>query len=340
MKKLLTVISIIVILITILGCNRSNFKVSITDSKTGFPIEEKIQINGKSVEINNGILYLNEGNYTIEKEGYGNLSLSIGISSTGINLVNTYMEPISYLVVQTDTQDTKILIDGAERKGKIVNFEPSALSANGQTESIIISPVNEGQHSIVIEAPFYITKKITEEFHKGENLINANLALDSEKVQELLKNIEFPEDNKNFNFSITINGDISKNKFSYDLKGAVKNNSIENISDNNVSYTFKNGEPFINNEQVNDLERATILKFARDTIQEFLQFKNKTKSLNIKQVNNDTISFTGEREFEDRKFSETIKLTLYENKVSSVTVNISSQDLQVDLEATMSITIN
>lgn len=326
MKKLLTVISIIAILITILGCNRSNFKVNITDSKTGFPIEGKIQVNGKSVKINEGILYLNEGDYTIEKEGYGNLNL--GINGNRTNNIGTYMEPISYLVVQTDTQDTKILIDGAERKGKI------------EEESIIISPVNEGQHSIVIEAPFYITRKITEEFHKGENLINANLALDSEKVQELLKNIEFPEDNKNFNFSITINGDISKNKFSYDLKGAVKNNSIENISDNNVSYTFKNGEPFINNEQVDDLEKATILKFARDTIQEFLQFKEKIKSLNLKDANTDSISFTGEREFEDRKFSETIKLTLYENKVSSVTVNISSQDLQVDLEATLSITIN
>jgi len=325
-KRLLTVISIIAILITILGCNRSNFKVNITDSKTGFPIEGKIQVNGKSVKINEGILYLNEGDYTIEKEGYGNLNL--GINGNRTNNIGTYMEPISYLVVQTDTQDTKILIDGAERKGKI------------EEESIIISPVNEGQHSIVIEAPFYITRKITEEFHKGENLINANLALDSEKVQELLKNIEFPEDNKNFNFSITINGDISKNKFSYDLKGAVKNNSIENISDNNVSYTFKNGEPFINNEQVDDLEKATILKFARDTIQEFLQFKEKIKSLNLKDANTDSISFTGEREFEDRKFSETIKLTLYENKVSSVTVNISSQDLQVDLEATLSITIN
>ena len=326
MKKLLTVISIIAILITILGCNRSNFKVNITDSKTGFPIEGKIQINGKSVKINEGILYLNEGDYTIEKEGYGNLNL--GINGNRTNNISTYMEPISYLIILTDNQNTKILIDEAERKGKI------------EEESIIISPVNEGQHSIVIEAPFYITKKITEEFHKGENLINANLALDSEKVQELLKNIEFPEDNKNFNFSITITGDISKNKFSYDLEGAVKNNLIENISDNNVSYTFKNGEPFINNEQVDDLERATILKFARDTIQEFLQFKEKIKSLNLKDANTDSISFTGEREFEDRKFSETIKLTLYENKVSSVTVNISSQDLQVDLEATISITIN
>ena len=326
MKRLLTVISIIAILITILGCNRSNFKVNITDSKTGFPIEGKIQVNGKSVKINEGILYLNEGDYTIEKEGYGNLNL--GINGNRTNNISTYMEPISYLIILTDNQNTKILIDEAERKGKI------------EEESIIISPVNEGQHSIVIEAPFYITKKITEEFHKGENLINANLALDSEKVQELLKNIEFPEDNKNFNFSITITGDISKNKFSYDLKGAVKNNLIENISDNNVSYTFKNSEPFINNEQVDDLERATILKFARDTIQEFLQFKEKIKSLNLKDANTDSISFTGEREFEDRKFSETIKLTLYENKVSSVTVNISSQDLQVDLEATISITIN
>ena len=326
MKKLLTVISIIAILITILGCNRSNFKISITDSKTDFPIEGKIQINGKSAEINNGILYLNERDYTIEKEGYENLNL--GINGNRTNNISTYMEPISYLIILTDNQNAKILIDEAERKGKI------------EEESIIISPVNEGQHSIVIEAPFYITRKITEEFHKGENLINANLALDSEKVQELLKNIEFPEDNKNFNFSITINGDISKNKFSYDLKGAVKNNSIENISDNNVSYTFKNGEPFINNEQVDDLEKATILKFARDTIQEFLQFKEKIKSLNLKDANTDSISFTGEREFEDRKFSETIKLTLYENKVSSVTVNISSQDLQVDLEATLSITIN
>lgn len=326
MKKLLTVISIIAILITILGCNRSNFKVNITDSKTGFPIEGKIQVNGKSVKINEGILYLNEGDYTIEKEGYGNLNL--GINGNRTNNISTYMEPISYLIILTDNQNAKILIDEAERKGKI------------EEESIIISPVNEGQHSIVIEAPFYITKKITEEFHKGENLINANLALDSEKVQELLKNIEFPEDNKNFNFSITITGDISKNKFSYDLEGAVKNNLIENISDNNVSYTFKNGEPFINNEQVDDLERATILKFARDTIQEFLQFKEKIKSLNLKDANTDSISFTGEREFEDRKFSETIKLTLYENKVSSVTVNISSQDLQVDLEATISITIN
>ena len=326
MKKLLTVISIIAILITILGCNRSNFKVNITDSKTGFPIEGKIQVNGKSVKINEGILYLNEGDYTIEKEGYGNLNL--GINGNRTNNISTYMEPISYLIILTDNQNTKILIDEAERKGKI------------EEESIIISPVNEGQHSIVIEAPFYITKKITEEFHKGENLINANLALDSEKVQELLKNIEFPEDNKNFNFSITITGDISKNKFSYDLEGAVKNNLIENISDNNVSYTFKNGEPFINNEQVDDLERATILKFARDTIQEFLQFKEKIKSLSLKDANTDSISFTGEREFEDRKFSETIKLTLYENKVSSVTVNISSQDLQVDLEATISITIN
>jgi len=325
-KKLLTVISIIAILITILGCNRSNFKISITDSKTDFPIEGKIQINGKSAEINNGILYLNERDYTIEKEGYENLNL--GINGNRTNNISTYMEPISYLIILTDNQNAKILIDEAERKGKI------------EEESIIISPVNEGQHSIVIEAPFYITRKITEEFHKGENLINANLALDSEKVQELLKNIEFPEDNKNFNFSITINGDISKNKFSYDLKGAVKNNSIENISDNNVSYTFKNGEPFINNEQVDDLEKATILKFARDTIQEFLQFKEKIKSLNLKDANTDSISFTGEREFEDRKFSETIKLTLYENKVSSVTVNISSQDLQVDLEATISITIN
>jgi len=325
-KKLLTVISIIAILITILGCNRSNFKVNITDSKTGFPIEGKIQVNRKSVKINEGILYLNEGDYTIEKEGYGNLNL--GINGNRTNNISTYMEPISYLIILTDNQNTKILIDEAERKGKI------------EEESIIISPVNEGQHSIVIEAPFYITKKITEEFHKGENLINANLALDSEKVQELLKNIEFPEDNKNFNFSITINGDISKNKFSYDLEGAVKNNLIENISDNNVSYTFKNSEPFINNEQVDDLERATILKFARDTIQEFLQFKEKIKSLNLKDANTDSISFTGEREFEDRKFSETIKLTLYENKVSSVTVNISSQDLQVDLEATISITIN
>jgi hypothetical protein len=325
-KRLLTVISIIAILITIFGCNRSNFKVSITDSKTGFPIEGKIQVNGKSVKINEGILYLNEGDYTIEKESYGNLNL--GINGNRTNNISTYMEPISYLIILTDNQNAKILIDEAERKGKI------------EEESIIISPVNEGQHSIVIEAPFYITKKITEEFHKGKNLINANLALDSEKVQELLKNIEFPEDNKNFNFSITINGDISKNKFSYDLKGAVKNNSIENISDNNISYTFKNGEPFINKEQVDDLERATILKFARDTIQEFLQFKEKIKSLNLKDANTDSISFIGEREFEDRKFSETIKLTLYENKVSSVTVNISSQDLQVDLEATLSITIN
>ncbi|PIP49951.1 MAG: hypothetical protein COX13_01060 [Caldiserica bacterium CG23_combo_of_CG06-09_8_20_14_all_35_60] len=71
-----------------------------------------------------------------------------------------------------------------------------------------------------------------------------------------------------------------------------------------------------------------------------MQFKEKIKSLNLKDANTDSISFTGEREFEDRKFSETIKLTLYENKVSSVTVNISSQDLQVDLEATISITIN
>jgi len=337
-KKLLTVISIIAILITILGCNRSNFKVSITDSKTDFPIEGEAQINGKTVKINEGIFYLSEGNYTIEKEGYGNLNL--GINGNGTNNISTYMEPISYLIILTDNQDTKISIDSAERKGKIVYFDPSALSANGQAESIIISPVNEGQHSIVIEAPFYITKKITEEFHKGGNSINANLVLDREKVQELLKNIEFPEDNKNFNFSITIIGDISKNKFSYDLKGAVKNNSIESISDNNVSYTFKNGEPFINNEQVDDLERATILKFARDTIQEFLQFKEKIKSLNLKDANTDSISFTGEREFEGRKFYEAIKLTLYENKASSVTANISSQDLQVDLEATISITIN
>ena len=326
MKKLLTVISIIAILITILGCNRSNFKVSITDSKTDFPIEGEAQINGKTVKINEGIFYLSEGNYTIEKEGYGNLNL--GINGNGTNNISTYMEPISYLIILTDNRNAKILIDGVERKGKI------------EDESIIISPVNEGQHSIVIEAPFYITKKITEEFHKGGNSINANLVLDREKVQELLKNIEFPEDNKNFNFSITIIGDISKNKFSYDLKGAVKNNSIESISDNNVSYTFKNGEPFINNEQVDDLERATILKFARDTVQEFLQFREKIKSLNLKDANTDSISFTGEREFEDRKFSETIKLTLYENKASSITVNISSQDLQVDLEATISITIN
>jgi len=325
-KKLLTVISIIAILITILGCNRSNFKVSITDSKTDFPIEGEAQINGKTVKINEGIFYLSEGNYTIEKEGYGNLNL--GINGNGTNNISTYMEPISYLIILTDNRNAKILIDGVERKGKI------------EDESIIISPVNEGQHSIVIEAPFYITKKITEEFHKGGNSINANLVLDREKVQELLKNIEFPEDNKNFNFSITIIGDISKNKFSYDLKGAVKNNSIESISDNNVSYTFKNGEPFINNEQVDDLERATILKFARDTVQEFLQFREKIKSLNLKDANTDSISFTGEREFEDRKFSETIKLTLYENKASSITVNISSQDLQVDLEATISITIN
>jgi len=322
-KKLLITFSIIVILTTIFGCSRLNYKISITDSKTGFLIEGEVKVNGKTLNVNNGVLILGEGDYTIEKEGYGNLS--IGVSGSRTNPINTYMEPISYLIILTDNQNAKILIDGVEKGSKVENGK------------IIISPVNEGQHSIVIEAPFYITNENIEEFHKGENLINVNLVLDKEKVQELIKNIEFPEDNKDYNFSINITGDISKNKFSYDLKGVVRGGSIENISDNNLSYTFKNGEPFINNEQVKDLEKASVLKFARVTLQEFLQFKEKIKSLNIKNVNTDTIVFTGERDFEGRKFSEIIKLTFSKNKVSSLMLSISSEDLQVDIKATITI---
>lgn len=321
MKKLLCLISIIAILITIIGCGTPNFKVSVIDSKTGFPIEGTVSVNGRMQDVSNGTLSLSKGSYKIEKEGYGILNLSINGNEN--SQIKASMEPTSYLVIQINIQNAKILIDGTERKGKLEGSE------------IIISPVIEGSHSVSIEAPFYVTNEKIIALAKGENVIKLDLLLDKDKIQDLLNSIEFPEENKNFDFSISITGDVSKNKFKYDLKGTVKDALVDSISDNNVSYTFKNGEPFINNEHVNDTEKAAVLKFARDTIQEFLQFKEKIKVLDAKSVNNNEIIFIGTKEFEGRKFLETVKLTLDKNNISSITLNISSQDLQVSLEAVL-----
>jgi hypothetical protein len=320
-KKLLTLILIIVISIAISGCNRSNFKVSITDAQTGFPIEGKIELNGKISQINNGLIGLDEGNYTIKKDGYGDINIALSGSSS--STVNTTMEPISYLSINTENQNLTIFIDGNEVKGKF------------QENKIIISPVSEGQHSLTIEAPFYQTDKISKEFYRGENIVNLKLTLDNERVQELFKNLEFPEDNQNFNFSITVNGSISNNKFSYSLKGSVNNGSVNNINDSNISYTFKNGQPYVGDQAVTDPEQITVLEFARDTVQEFLQFKDKINDLQIKDISSDNIIFTGEREFETRKFSETITINISNNKISSLLLNIYSQDLQIDLNASI-----
>ena len=319
-NKLLVLILSALLLITV-GCSSTTTTYNVVDAVTGLPINGTVAINGKNVSIKNGIVSTKTKEVTIEKNGYENAK------SNETKIVR--LTPIAFLELNVKPIPEEIYVDGVKY--------PVFLKNN----SIILSPFTTGNHKLTFKGNFIEEKSVNVQIAKGKNKISVSLLLNNEKAYSFLSKIKFPEEFKNIECTININGTVDNENMDYTFNAQVQDGKIITVSDKNISYKFKDNTPFIKDNdtltQVKDRETVAALIYARDVLQNILKLREFIKPLKLTDISNSNASFIKQRTFENRPFSESITLYFNKDAVNKAIVNIKSPIENTDLFITIDI---
>ena len=314
MKRILIALILSLAIITA-GCAGSTFEYKVADGITGIPINGPALVNGHKTFIKNGIVSANSSKITIEKTGYKTASFD---SQKTIMLM-----PVAYLAINAVPTPNEIYIDGKSEK--------MAFKDN----TIVISPMPLGSHTVSFKGKLTAEKTISIDIKKGENRINVKLPFDKQKIANYISQLKFPNEFKNAAFAIKINGTLDGENVNYVLDAEVKNGELFKVSDENITYYFKNGVPFIEKNgketEVSDKEKIAALEFAKSVIEKILTLRDYIKPLAIENISQNEITFFGKRTFEKRPFNEEITLYFKDNSINKSKIHITSEIENADI---------
>ncbi len=317
MKKTFILLLIVVFVSLPSGCRRNTVSVTLIDSITGLPISSSVMANGKQYNVSNGELTLEAGDVNLSVPGY--MEMRTTLLKDGKQTIK--LTPQSWILLTSNVQNPQIELDGK-------TFD-RPYTENGYKYAI--SPVGQGDHSLVIRKQYFKDLRIVLSVRGGENTISAYLEPDSQAVDELISSLLFPSKESKYSFAIELSGSLNSNSINKKLRGEVVNGSIVTVNDNDLEYKFELNKVLLNGKEVKEEETAFALLFAKATIEDFLNFRDVTKGLKLKDITNGFVTFGGVRNFEDRPFNEDVSFVLSDHKVNRVIVSIDSQEMNTKL---------
>ncbi len=319
MKKIVIITLSIGILLA--GCgNQQRTQVKLLDAVTHRIITGEISINGHKLQIRNGTVELEKGKLSINKAGYKTKNIEINNKECIV-----YLTPIAYLKLYVTNSDGKAITNAVVQIGnkKVITDK------NG---NCTVSPVLEGKQIIEISKKFLKARQVIVDIKPGENKISVKLLLQNSLARKYLDSLVFPEDKKDFSFSISINGNADKERIEHQFSGKVKNHKVLEVWDKNIHYTFEDNSVFIITENgkkpLKDEEQKEALAYARSIIQKMFNMKNEANSLNISDISNDEILLRKSKTFEGRPITEEMLLQVSNKKIQSIIIHLSSEDIE------------
>ena len=319
MKKIVIIVLSIGILLA--GCgSKQKAQVKLLDAVTHRIVTGEVSINGHKLQIQNGTVQLKKGKLYIEKSGYKTKYTKIESKESIV-----YLTPIAYLKLHVINSLKKPISNAVVQVGN----KKAITDKNG---NCIVSPVLRGKQTVKVTKKFFISKQVVADIKSGKNNIYVELPLQGSGAQKYLNSLVFPEDEKNFSFSININGNADNEKIEHQLSGKVKDYKVVEVWDKDIHYVFENNSTFIvtenGKEPMEDEEQKEALSYARHVIQKLFNIKNEADSLNISDISNDGILLMKSRTFEKRPIEEEMLLKIKNKKVQSITIHLFSNDIE------------
>lgn len=319
MKKIVIIILSIGILLA--GCgSEQKAQVKLLDAVTHRIVTGEVSINGHKLQTQNGTVQFKKEKLNIEKSGYKTKYAEIESKESIV-----YLTPIAYLKLHVVNSLKKPISNALVQVGN----EKAITDGNGDCT---VSPVLRGKQTVKVTKKFFMSKQVAADIKSGENSIYVELPLQNSVAQKYLNSLVFPEDEKNFSFSISINGNADKEKIEHQISGKVKDYKVVEVWDKDIHYVFDNNSAFIitenGKEPVKDEEQKEALSYARNVIQKMFNIKNEADSLNISDIRNDEILLMKSRTFEKRPIEEEMLLKIKNKKIQSITIHLSSNDIE------------
>jgi hypothetical protein len=310
MKKII-IVFLITITLFLAGCSQS-VNVTFIDEVTGKVITP-VLINGKEVS---GAVKLKPNTYKVSANLYEEKTVKVDSSSSTF-----FLKPIAYLVITPNATINSIEIDG-----KVCDFVK--IIQNGK-ETFVVSPVEAGTHKITIKSKFFIPYSGVVSFSKGENALSVILEKDTATLTAYLDTLEFPLDNANKTITIKIKGTANKNPVNHEFSIQKKGDTFI-VQDGTLTYTYKNGSFEIEGAAPTE-EEIAILQYAKSVIEEFLNMKELLKTMDLKEISDDTFTLSKAGLYEGRTIYETVSFKVNGTKISQITLNIFQEQINTNL---------
>lgn len=318
MKKLLILIVLMMIPVLMFGCGRSNIKLIIQDEVTGLPVNGSIIINGSELVAVNGVVSVKSGELKISSNNYEDTQIT---ASNENKEMTVKLKPKAWLLINCNAQNPDIEVDGI--------IQDKIYTENGY--KLIVSPISIASHKIKIRKQYFKNIEFTLLTEPNENTINATLEPDEDAIASLVNSLTFPDKTSSYNFNVQIEGTFNGTTVNHSFSGEVTNGNLEKVKENSLEYSFVDGKPYLDGEEVKDEEKSFALIFAKNTIEDFLDFKDSTKGLSLNNVTNGFVTFEGQKQFEERNFEEDLSFQLSDHQVNRVIISINSEELGVNL---------
>ena len=315
MKKLKFILLVLLIILTA-GCSKE-YKVSFIDSITKEAIT-KISVDNK--ELSGETVALKEGTHRITSPSYNALEFNVE-SDTTIPLV-----PVSYLVIDTSNTIDKAIVDGNEES-------ISNVILNGKTV-YVISPIDEGTHSIRFESNFFKPYEAAVNIKEGENILKVSLVEDTATFEEFLKKLTFPLEGDGEVY-IEISGKASNNPVDKTLT-VKKTGDKLTIEDDYITYSFK-GSTFVESSAPIHGEQAQVLEYAKTTIETFLKLRDTISNMQLNAIKGNTYVLSKIGKFDERNLSNTIEFSVNGTKVNQIKISMLESDTNTNLLITMEV---
>lgn len=318
MKKLLILIVLIMIPAFMFGCSRSNIKLTLQDEVTGLPVNGSIMINGSDLVAVNGVVSVKSGELEISSNYYQDTQITVSNENKEMTVK---LKPKAWLLINCNVQNPDIEVDGV--------IQDKIYTENGY--KLIVSPISIASHKIAIRKQYFKNIEFTLLTEPNENTINATLEPDEDAIASLINSLTFPDKMSSYNFNVQIEGTFNGTTVNHSFSGEVINGNLEKVKENSFEYSFVDGKPYLDGEEVKDEEKSFALIFAKNTIEDFLDFKDSTKGLSLNNVTNGFVTFKGQKKFEERNFEEDLSFQLSDHQVNRVIISINSEELGVNL---------
>ncbi len=303
MKKKV-ILAFVLLAIFLAGCMPEARTLKLFDSVTKAPVSGEAVVNGRKVSIKNGILKVHSKKAEIEAKGY---------EKTVSENQTIYLVPKAYLIIKSNVIPSEILING-----KTAAFY---IRQNGE---YVVSPVEQGNINVKVKSEFCKPFNGTVNISEGKNEISIRLLPDVEKLKNFLSNPPIYSGT----FLIAEQGKIDEDNINYVFNVVLKNGKVFQIKHEGTTYDFENGKVFSNGAEIKNKEDIAALLYAKKTVENLFPLSKYIEGLNLEYADPGTISLSGTKTFENRKFNETLKLTFTNSKLNEVKLHIQSDEIE------------